>query len=89
MRRWRKRRAVDRGRAGDEQVAHSELGVLGHLVFQAAHCFDDRLEYKIAKHPEEGLIYMFMNFRHYKAPSYFYLFYATADTYNSAELGIH
>lgn len=27
-------------------------------------CFDDRLEYKICGHPDEGTVYMYMSFKH-------------------------
>mmetsp|Transcript_22658 Transcript_22658/g.57392 ORF Transcript_22658/g.57392 Transcript_22658/m.57392 type:complete len:344 (+) Transcript_22658:172-1203(+) len=36
----------------------------------AVNCFDDRFEYKVAKHPEEGLVYMFMSFKHFESVSY-------------------
>ncbi|CAD7961759.1 unnamed protein product [Amoebophrya sp. A120] len=36
----------------------------------AVNCFDDRFEYKVAKHPEEGLVYMFMSFKHFESVTY-------------------
>ncbi|CAD7926702.1 unnamed protein product [Amoebophrya sp. A25] len=50
----------------------SEVGV-GDLWSPCAcsvNCFDDRIEYKVAKHPEEGLVYMFMSFKHLLEPAF-------------------